>query len=57
METDIKDKLKDSWVVPGDSISLQDFKKAIKEAEEGPFYTIEESKKMIEKWRKQRNSK
>lgn len=46
-----------SWALPGEPLSLEEFKKGIKEAEKEKFYTIEESKEMIEQWRKQRNSK
>lgn len=46
-----------SWALPGDPISLDEFKAGIKEAEKGPFYTIEESKKILEGWRKKRNSR
>jgi hypothetical protein len=46
----------DNWALPGDPITLGKFKEGIKEAEKGPFYTIEESKKILEGWRKKRNS-
>lgn len=52
----IKSKEK-SWALPGEPISLDEFKAGIKEAEKGPFYTIEESKKILEEWRKKRNSR
>jgi predicted transcriptional regulator len=45
------------WTLPGDHLSLDEFKKGIEEAEKGPFYTIEESKKIIAQWRELRNSK
>jgi len=45
-----------NWALPGDPITLEEFKAGINEAEKGPFYTIEESKKIIEGWRKKRNS-
>jgi len=48
----IKTKKADSWALPGDPITLEEFKAGIKEAEKGPFYTIEESKKMLAEWRK-----
>jgi hypothetical protein len=53
----IKDKETDHWVLPGHPISLDEFKAGIKKAEEGPFYTIGESKKIIEGWRRKRNSR
>jgi len=52
----IKTKGTGSWALPGDPITLDEFKLGIKEAEKGPFHTIEESKKIIEEWRKKRNS-
>ncbi len=45
-----------SWALPGDPITLDEFKAGIKETEKGPFHTIEESKKIIKEWRKKRNS-
>jgi len=53
----IKSKKTDNWALPGDPITLADFKAGIKKAEEGPFFTIEESKKMLEAWRNERNSR
>lgn len=46
-----------SWALPGEPLTLDAFQKSIKETEKGSFYTIEESKEIIAKWRKQRNSK
>ena len=37
---------------PGKPMSQKKLVSLIKEAEEGPFYTIEESKKHFEEWRK-----
>ena len=53
----VKSKGTDSWALPGDPISLDEFKDGIKKAEKGPFYTIGESKKMLEEWRKKRGSR
>ena len=53
----IKCKEADNWALPGDPLTTDEFKKGIKEAEKGPFYTIEDSKKIIAEWRKQRNSR
>jgi hypothetical protein len=50
-----KTKVSSSWALPGDPISLEEFRAGIKEAEKGPFYTIDESKKMIAEWRKKKN--
>jgi len=52
----IKSKEKGNWALPGDPPSLDEFKSGIKEAEKGPFYTINESKKILKEWRSQRNS-
>jgi hypothetical protein len=52
----LKLKETDSWALPGNPISLDEFKAGIKKAEKGTFCTVEESKKMLEKWRKKRNS-
>lgn len=49
-------KRKINWALPGQSVTQEEFVQAIREAEKGPFYSIEESKKMIEEWRKQRSS-
>lgn len=46
-----------NWALPGNPLTLDEFKKGIEEAEKGPFYTIEESKKIIAQWREARNSK
>lgn len=47
----------ESWALPGEPLTSDTFVKSIKEVEKGSFYTIEESKEVIAKWRKQRNSK
>ena len=56
MKTKTTHKTKKSWALPGEPISIDEFKAGIKEAEKGPFYTIKESKKILSEWRKQRNS-
>ena len=57
METKtIKSKEPGPWALPGDPITLDEFKAGIKEAEKGPFYTINEAKKIIDEWRSKRNS-
>jgi hypothetical protein len=57
MKTNAKTKTKKNWALPGETLSLDELKKGIDEAEKGPFYTIDESKKMLAQWRKQRNSR
>jgi len=44
-------KRKINWAIPGQTVSQEEFVQAIKEAEKGPFYSIEEIKKMREKCR------
>jgi hypothetical protein len=53
----LKSKEKDNWALPGNPISLDDFKDGIKKAEKELFYTIGESRKVLEEWRKKRNSR
>jgi len=57
MKHEISKADKKSWGLPGEPLTLEKFKEGIKKAEEGPFYTIEESKKIIKQWREQKNSK
>lgn len=52
-----KSKETDKWSLAGEPISIDDLKSGIKEAEKGPFYTIEESKKLIKEWREQKDSR
>jgi predicted transcriptional regulator len=44
-----------NWALPGDPISIDEFKDGIKEAEKGPFMTLDELKKSVEKWKKSQN--
>jgi len=44
-----------SWALPGESINLGEFKTGIKEAEKGPFMTLDELKKSVEEWKKSQN--
>jgi hypothetical protein len=39
-------------VIPGKPMSVEDFKDLILEAESGEFYTVAESKKRFQEWRK-----
>ena len=45
------------WSLPGHSLSQKEFEKGISEAENGPFYSVEESKKILKEWRKKRTAK
>lgn len=56
MKAKVKKSVK-SWALADEPLSMKEFEAGIKKAEKGPFYTIEETKKMITQWRKQRNSK
>ena len=55
MKEKTKKESKKNWAVSGEPPSQSEFLKGIKEAEKGPFYSITESKKMLEKWRKERS--
>jgi hypothetical protein len=57
MKSTKKNLTPQSWALLGDPISEDQLKEAIKKAEIGKFYTIEESKKLIKEWREQRHSK
>ena len=41
-----------AWALPGEPISIYEFKAGIKEAEKGPFMTLDELKKSVEEWKK-----
>ena len=43
-----------NWAIPGQTVTHKEFTEAIKKAEEGPFYTVEESKLHFEEWLKSR---
>ncbi len=43
----LKVKETDKWALPGKPLTVDEFKAGIKEAEKGPFFTIEESKKIL----------
>lgn len=44
-----------SWALPGEPISIEEFENEIKQAEEGPFMTIEELKRSVDEWKKEQN--
>ena len=46
---------KKSWALPGEPISIDEFKAGIKEAEKGLFMTLDELKKSVEEWKKGQN--
>lgn len=51
------DDLKAEKVIPKKDVKSIDFIEAIEEAEQGPFYSVEESKLKFEKWIKQRKKR
>jgi hypothetical protein len=55
MKTETITTDKKSWALPGDPVSIDEFKNGIKEAEEGPFMSIDELKSSVEKWKKEQN--
>ena len=44
-----------NWALPGEPIGIDEFKAGIKEAEKGPFLTLDELKNNIEEWKKSQN--
>jgi hypothetical protein len=40
-----------NYAIPGQSLSQQEFEQMVKEAEKGPFYTIDEVKTELAKWK------
>ncbi|MCF8360892.1 MAG: hypothetical protein K9H26_19240 [Prolixibacteraceae bacterium] len=57
MKPEIIKTEKKNWSLPGEPLTEEEFKKGIKQAEKGPFFTIEESKITMEQWREKRNSR
>ena len=47
--------LETSWALPGELIDIRKFKVSIKEAEKGPFMTLDVLKKDVEQWKKSQN--
>ena len=43
------------WALPGEPIRIDEFKAGIKEAEKGPFITLDELKKSVEEWKESQN--
>lgn len=52
----LKIKKSKSLATEGGPLSIDVLKKNISKAEKGPFYTPEQSKKLIESWRKKKDS-
>lgn len=47
----MKTKLSENYARPGRPLKKEAFEAMVKDAEKGPFYSIEESKKKFQKWR------
>lgn len=46
-----------NWTMPGVKLTHEEFLEGIRKAEEGPFYTVEESMDHFDKWLKSREKK
>ena len=46
-----------NWTLPDNSLSLNEFLSGIVKAEEGSFYTVQESMENFEQWLKSREKK
>ncbi len=57
MKTSGKKLVAQSIALSGEALSEDQLKEAIKVAEKGPFYSIEESKKLIKRLRGQKHLK
>ena len=55
----IKNEQKDpkTWILPENTISQDEFIAGIREAEKGPFYTVQESMEHFEQWMKSREKR
>ena len=56
----IKDNEKDKsqkWILPGTSMSEEEFLTGIRQAEEGNFHTVQESMEKFEIWMKSKEKK
>jgi len=57
VKTQTQKKRPKSWLLSGQSINREEFLSGIKEAEEGAFHTVEESKENFEAWLKSKEKK
>jgi len=46
-----------NWILPENSLAQEEFLHGIQKAEEGPFYTVQESKANFEQWLKLKEKK
>ncbi len=44
-------KTSSNWVHSGEAISVDDFKKVVSKAEKGPFYSVNDEKKILRRGR------
>ena len=51
-----KTKEEKNWALPGVKLTHKEFIDGIKQAEEGPFYTLEEMKELRKQWRNQKKN-
>ncbi|MFP8487481.1 hypothetical protein ACKGJO_00135 [Gracilimonas sp. Q87] len=54
---ELKDKFSENRFTSSDTLSESEFRKGIKKAEKGPFYTVQESMTEFESWLKKRKEK
>ncbi len=47
-------KKEKNWSLPGTKLTQDEFEEGIRKAEEGPFYTVQESMEHFESWMKNR---
>jgi hypothetical protein len=50
-------KKKINWALPNQTVTHEEFMESIKEAEKGPFYTVQESMQHFEEWLNSRKKK
>ena len=44
-----------NWALPDQSVSLDEFRTSIKEAEKGPFITLDEFDERFEEWKRKKS--
>jgi hypothetical protein len=54
---EVKNNTKKNWVKPGLILSQSEFNKGIKQAENGKFFTVQESMQHFEQWMQSRPKK
>jgi cellobiose-specific phosphotransferase system component IIA len=53
----VKTKTEKSWIKPGVALTQSEFVEAIKKAENGKFFTVQESMQHFEQWMQSRPKK